>query len=112
MITSKVACLQTAVSRWRALRPILLDCDGKTNEPGGLGSGTPRSRLRRDRPFLTSKTAGVAAIIPPALSVPAFSGIKNGIFAHPTPLGEEIIAAITGGHVPQPAIPAFNPPDK
>jgi hypothetical protein len=38
--------------------------------------------------------------------------IKNEIFAHPTPLGEELIAAITGGHVPLPDIPAFIPPGK
>lgn len=36
--------------------------------------------------------------------------IKNGIFAHPTDLGEEIIAKLTEGHVPPPAVPPFNPP--
>jgi hypothetical protein len=38
--------------------------------------------------------------------------IKNEIFAHPTPIGEELIAAITGGPVPLPGVPAFNPPGK
>lgn len=38
--------------------------------------------------------------------------IKNEIFAHPTPLGEELIAVVTGGTVPQWAVPPFNPPDK
>jgi hypothetical protein len=38
--------------------------------------------------------------------------IKNEIFADPTPLGEELIAAITGGHVPPPDVPAFIPPDR
>jgi hypothetical protein len=36
--------------------------------------------------------------------------IKNEIFAHPTPRGEELIAAVTGGTVPQPAVPDFHPP--
>lgn len=36
--------------------------------------------------------------------------IKNEIFVHPTPLGEELIAAVTGGTVPEPAVPPFNPP--
>lgn len=38
--------------------------------------------------------------------------IKNEIFAHPTPLGEELIAVATGGHVPARAVPPFNPPNK
>lgn len=37
--------------------------------------------------------------------------IKNGIFAHPTQVGEELIAKITGGHVPEPQVPPFRPPD-
>lgn len=36
--------------------------------------------------------------------------IKNSIFAHPTPLGEKLIAAITGESVPPPAVPPFHPP--
>ena len=35
--------------------------------------------------------------------------IKNEIFAHPTPLGEELIAAVTGGGVPLPEVPPFPP---
>ncbi len=38
--------------------------------------------------------------------------IKNEIFVHPTLLGEELIAAITGGLVPLAGVPAFTPPDK
>jgi hypothetical protein len=38
--------------------------------------------------------------------------IKNEIFVNPTPLGEELIAAITGGTVPPPAVPPFKPPDE
>lgn len=38
--------------------------------------------------------------------------IKNEIFVHPTALGEEMIAAVTGGAVPQPAVPPFKPPPK
>jgi hypothetical protein len=38
--------------------------------------------------------------------------IKNEIFAHPTPLGEELIAAVAGGAIPPPEVPPFNPPDK
>ena len=36
--------------------------------------------------------------------------IKNENFAHPTPLGEDLIAAVTGVTVPQVAVPPFNPP--
>ena len=36
--------------------------------------------------------------------------IKNEIFVHPTSLGEELIAAVTGGTVPPPSVPPFNPP--
>jgi hypothetical protein len=38
--------------------------------------------------------------------------IKNEIFVHPTVLGEELIAAVSGGMVPQMAVPPFNPPGK
>lgn len=38
--------------------------------------------------------------------------IKNEIFVHPTPLGEELIAAVTDGNVPLPTVPPFNPPTK
>lgn len=38
--------------------------------------------------------------------------IKNEIFAQPTPLGEELIAAVTGGTVPALEVPPFNPPAK
>jgi hypothetical protein len=38
--------------------------------------------------------------------------IKNEIFVHPTALGEEMIAAVTGGAVPQPGVPPFKPPPK
>jgi hypothetical protein len=36
--------------------------------------------------------------------------IKNEIFAHPTPLGEELIAAVTHGRVALPGVPAFVSP--
>ena len=37
--------------------------------------------------------------------------IKNEIFTRPTPLGEELIAAVTGGTVaPGLEVPPFNPP--
>ena len=36
--------------------------------------------------------------------------IKRGIFACPTPLGEELIAAITGNPRPELEVPPFNPP--
>jgi len=35
--------------------------------------------------------------------------IKNEIFVHPTALGEELIAGVTGGRVPQVAVPPFPP---
>lgn len=35
--------------------------------------------------------------------------IENEIFVHPTPLGEELIAAASGGMVPTPAVPPFPP---
>jgi hypothetical protein len=38
--------------------------------------------------------------------------IKNEIFAHPTPLGEELIAAASSGRVPAQAVPPFHPPEK
>jgi len=38
--------------------------------------------------------------------------IKNEIFAHPTPLGEELIAVAAGRSVPAQAVPPFHPPDK
>ncbi len=38
--------------------------------------------------------------------------IKNEIFVHPTALGEEMIAAVTGDAVPQPAVPSFEPPPR
>ena len=38
--------------------------------------------------------------------------IKNEIFVHPTALGEEMIAAVTGGAVPEPAVPPFMPPPR
>jgi hypothetical protein len=38
--------------------------------------------------------------------------IKNEIFVHPTALGEELIAAITGGKAPQVAVPPFTPPPR
>lgn len=38
--------------------------------------------------------------------------IKNEIFAHPTLLGENLIATAIGGNVPPLAVPPFNPPDK
>lgn len=38
--------------------------------------------------------------------------IKHEIFANPRPLGEELIAAVTAGTVPPPAVPPFYPPDK
>jgi len=34
---------------------------------------------------------------------------KNEIFVHPTALGEELIAGVTGGRVPQVAVPPFPP---
>ena len=37
--------------------------------------------------------------------------IRNQIFAHPTQVGEELIEKITGGQVPEPQVPPFNPPD-
>lgn len=36
--------------------------------------------------------------------------IRNQIFAHPTPIGEELIARVTGGQVAAPIVPPFNPP--
>lgn len=36
--------------------------------------------------------------------------IKRKIFACPTSLGEELIAAITGKTIPEPEVPPFNPP--
>ncbi len=36
--------------------------------------------------------------------------IKQRIFACPTPLGEELIAAITGNSIPEQEVPPFNPP--
>jgi hypothetical protein len=36
--------------------------------------------------------------------------IKNEIFANPTPLGEELIAAVTGGSIPPKGVPPFSPP--
>jgi hypothetical protein len=36
--------------------------------------------------------------------------IKNEIFAHPTPLGEDLIAAVTGDTAPPLTVPPFNPP--
>jgi hypothetical protein len=36
--------------------------------------------------------------------------IKNEIFAHPTPLGEELIAAVTGETEAPQAVPPFPPP--
>ena len=38
--------------------------------------------------------------------------IRNEIFVHPTPLGEELIAAVTGSTVPSLDVPPFNPPGK
>jgi hypothetical protein len=38
--------------------------------------------------------------------------ITHEIFVQPTPLGEELIAAITGGEVAQAAVPPFSPPRK
>ena len=35
--------------------------------------------------------------------------IKNEIFVHPTAVGEELIAAVSGGKVPQVAVPPFPP---
>lgn len=37
--------------------------------------------------------------------------IKNEIFAHPTQVGEELIAKVTGGVMPEPRVPPFKPPD-
>ncbi len=36
--------------------------------------------------------------------------IKNEIFVQPTALGEELIAAVTGGEVAEVAVPPFSPP--
>ena len=36
--------------------------------------------------------------------------IKRGIFACPTPLGEKLIASITGNPIPELEVPPFNPP--
>lgn len=36
--------------------------------------------------------------------------IKNEIFVHPTPVGEELIATVTGNMAPQVAVPPFPPP--
>ena len=36
--------------------------------------------------------------------------IKNRMFVHPTELGEEIIAALTGTKAAQPHVPPFSPP--
>jgi hypothetical protein len=36
--------------------------------------------------------------------------IKNEIFVHPTALGEELIAAITGKHAALETVPLFTPP--
>jgi hypothetical protein len=38
--------------------------------------------------------------------------IKNEIYVHPTSIGEEMIAAVTGSAVPEPAVPPFDPPPK
>ena len=38
--------------------------------------------------------------------------IKHEIFAHPTALGEELIAAVTHGEVPSEDVPPFPPPQK
>lgn len=38
--------------------------------------------------------------------------IKNEIFAHPTPLGEELIALAAGRSVPDQDVPPFPSPDK
>lgn len=38
--------------------------------------------------------------------------INNEIFVHPTVLGEELIAAVTGSAAPQVAVPPFNPPQE
>ena|SRR5262245_5711702 len=38
--------------------------------------------------------------------------IKNEIFAQPTAMGEEVIAAVTGGAVSVEAVPPFSPPYK
>ena len=37
--------------------------------------------------------------------------IQNEIFVHPTPVGGELIAAVTGGIVPPLAVPPFSPPN-
>lgn len=36
--------------------------------------------------------------------------IRNHIFAHPTPIGEELIARVTEGQVAEPMVPPFKPP--
>lgn len=36
--------------------------------------------------------------------------IRNEIFVHPTDLGEEMIAALTGERASMPTVPPFNPP--
>jgi len=36
--------------------------------------------------------------------------IKSEIFAHPTALGEDLIAAVTCGAVPRISVPPFSPP--
>lgn len=38
--------------------------------------------------------------------------IKNDIFAHPTSLGEEMIAVAAGRSIPAQAVPPFHPPEK
>lgn len=38
--------------------------------------------------------------------------IKNEIFVEPTPLGEELIAAVSGREVAEMAVPPFSPPRK
>jgi hypothetical protein len=38
--------------------------------------------------------------------------IKNEIFVQPTALGEELIAAVTGGPVAEMSVPPFSPPRK
>jgi hypothetical protein len=38
--------------------------------------------------------------------------IKHEIFANPTALGEELIAAVTGNSIPSKGVPPFKPPDR
>jgi len=38
--------------------------------------------------------------------------IRNDIFAHPTDLGEELIAALAARSAPPPIVPPFKPPKK